>query len=54
MQYALAMSRQRGVKRPSEPPGSEEEEEEEDDNDSLHLLGDGDGDEDTDADGLLV
>lgn len=50
MQYALAVSRQRGMKRPSEPPGSEEEEEE----DSLHLLGAGDGDGDTDAEGLLM
>lgn len=45
MQYALAVSKQRGVKRPSEPPQSEEEEQD-DDNDSLHLLGAGHGDGD--------
>ncbi|XP_028348517.1 periodic tryptophan protein 2 homolog isoform X2 [Physeter macrocephalus] len=48
MQYALAVSKQRGLKRPSEPPGSEEEADaSEDDDNSLHLLrrgpGDGDG-----------
>lgn len=42
VQYALAMSKQRGVKRPSEPPQSEEEEGD-DDSDSLHLLGAGHG-----------
>lgn len=52
MQYALAVSKQRGVKRPSEPPQSEEEEQD-DDNDSLHLLGAGHGDEDGDGLGLL-
>ncbi|KAM9088642.1 periodic tryptophan protein 2 homolog isoform 2-T3 [Megaptera novaeangliae] len=48
MQYALAVSKQRGLKRPSEPPGSEEEADaSEDDDSSMHLLrrgpGDGDG-----------
>ena len=45
---SLAVSKQRGLKRPSEPPGSEEEADaSEDDDSSLHLLrrgpGDGDG-----------
>ncbi|XP_069438086.1 periodic tryptophan protein 2 homolog isoform X3 [Ovis canadensis] len=44
LQYALAVSKQRGLKRPSEPPGSEEEADaSEDDDDSLHLLGGGPG-----------
>ncbi|XP_017744254.1 PREDICTED: periodic tryptophan protein 2 homolog isoform X2 [Rhinopithecus bieti] len=40
MQYALAVSKQRGTKRSLEPLGSEEEEEASED-DSLHLLGGG-------------
>ncbi|XP_058379195.1 periodic tryptophan protein 2 homolog isoform X2 [Diceros bicornis minor] len=54
IQYALAVSKQRGMKRPSEPRGSEEEAgaSDDDDDDSLHLLGRGHGDED--EDGLLV
>lgn len=44
LQYALAVSKQRGLKRPSEPPGSgEEADASEDDDDSLHLLGGGPG-----------
>lgn len=45
LQYALAVSKQRGLKRPSEPLGSEEEAgaSEDDDDDSLHLLGGGPG-----------
>lgn len=44
LQYTLAVSKQRGLKRPSEPPGSEEEADtSEDDDDSLHLLGGGPG-----------
>ena len=45
LQYALAVSKQRGLKRPSEPPGSEEAAgaSEDDDDDSLHLLGGGPG-----------
>ncbi|XP_060007036.1 periodic tryptophan protein 2 homolog isoform X2 [Lagenorhynchus albirostris] len=48
LQYALAVSKQRGLKRPSEPPGSEQEADApEGDDNSLHLLrrgpGDGDG-----------
>uniref|UniRef100_A0A2K6UYM4 Periodic tryptophan protein 2 homolog n=1 Tax=Saimiri boliviensis boliviensis TaxID=39432 RepID=A0A2K6UYM4_SAIBB len=39
MQYALAVSQQRGTKRPLEPLGSEEEEAEASEDDSLHLLG---------------
>ncbi|XP_036099773.1 periodic tryptophan protein 2 homolog isoform X3 [Molossus molossus] len=50
IQYALAVSKQRGVKRPPEPPGAAEEADVSDD--SMHLLG-GHGDED-DADILLV
>ncbi|KAL0615505.1 Periodic tryptophan protein 2-like protein [Plecturocebus cupreus] len=42
MQYALAVSQQRGTKRPLEPLGSEEEEEAgASEDDSLHLLGGG-------------
>ncbi|XP_072595331.1 periodic tryptophan protein 2 homolog [Vulpes vulpes] len=43
IQYVLAVSRQRGRKRPSEPLGSEEEADTSDD-DTLHLLGGGQGD----------
>ncbi|XP_032485862.1 periodic tryptophan protein 2 homolog isoform X1 [Phocoena sinus] len=48
LQYALAVSKQRGLKRPSEPPDSEQEADApEGDDNSLHLLrrgpGDGDG-----------
>lgn len=47
IQYALAVSKQRGLKRPSEQPGSDDEADASDD-DTLHLLGtqhgDGDGD----------
>lgn len=39
IQYALAVSKQRGLKRPSEPPGSNEGAETSDD--TLHLLGSG-------------
>ncbi|XP_058920761.1 periodic tryptophan protein 2 homolog isoform X1 [Kogia breviceps] len=47
VQYALAVSKQRGLKRPSEPAGSEEGADgSEDDDDSLRLLGGGDGDAD--------
>lgn len=49
IQYALAVSKQRGLKRPSEPLGSDEEADASDD-DSLHLLGTGQGD----GDGQLV
>lgn len=57
IQYALAVSKQRGMKRPSEPLGSEEEagasdDDDDDDDDSLHLLGGGHGGED--EDGLLA
>ncbi|ELK03567.1 Periodic tryptophan protein 2 like protein [Pteropus alecto] len=45
IQYALAVSRQRGVKRPSEPLGSEEEADASD-QDSLQLFGAGPGDGD--------
>ncbi|XP_011374679.1 periodic tryptophan protein 2 homolog [Pteropus vampyrus] len=45
IQYALAVSRQRGVKRPSEPLGSEEEADASD-QDSLQLFGAGLGDGD--------
>ncbi|KAB1283819.1 Periodic tryptophan protein 2-like protein [Camelus dromedarius] len=39
VQYALAVSKQRGVKRPSDPPGSEDEAgPPDDDEDGLHLL----------------
>uniref|UniRef100_G1P3B5 PWP2 small subunit processome component n=1 Tax=Myotis lucifugus TaxID=59463 RepID=G1P3B5_MYOLU len=51
IQYALAVSKQRGMKRPSEPLGSEEEADASDE-DSLHLLGGGHGDGD-DGDTLL-
>jgi periodic tryptophan protein 2 len=53
IRYALAVSKQRGMKRTLEPLGTEEEEEEEaeaSDEDSLHLLG-GAGDEEG---GMLV
>lgn len=40
IQYALAVSKQRGLKRPSEPLGSDEEADASDD-DTLHLLGSG-------------
>lgn len=53
IQYALAVSKQRGMKRPSEPLGSEEEAEASDEEDSLHLLSGGHGDED-DGEKLLV
>ncbi|XP_036299613.1 periodic tryptophan protein 2 homolog isoform X2 [Pipistrellus kuhlii] len=53
IQYALAVSKQRGVKRPSEPLGSEEEADASDDEDSLHLLSGGHRDGD-DGDRLLV
>ncbi|XP_073743181.1 periodic tryptophan protein 2 homolog isoform X4 [Callorhinus ursinus] len=42
IQYALAVSKQRGLKRPSEPLGSDEEADASDD-DTLHLLGAGQG-----------
>lgn len=53
IQYALAVSKQRGVKRSSEPPGSEEEADGSDGDDSLHLLGGGRGEGDDRAE-LLV
>lgn len=51
LQYALAVSKQRGLKRPSEPLGSEEEAgaSEDNDDDSLHLLGGGPGHADAPA-----
>ncbi|KAM9695576.1 periodic tryptophan protein 2 homolog isoform 1-T1 [Trichechus inunguis] len=46
MRYALAVSKQRGVKRPAEPPGSEEEAAAStDDEDSLRLLAGTEGEE---------
>ncbi|XP_012634527.2 periodic tryptophan protein 2 homolog [Microcebus murinus] len=50
IQYALAVSKQRGMKRSLELPGSEEEAEVSED-DSLYLLGAGDGD--THEEGML-
>ena len=53
IQYALAVSKQRGMKRPSDPLGSEEEADGSDDDDSLHLLSGGHGEGD-DKDRLLA
>lgn len=53
IQYALAVSKQRGLKRCSEPLGSEEEADGSDGDDSLHLLGGGRGEGDH-RDRLLV
>lgn len=51
--FALALSQQRGLKRPLEP-GSEEKMEEDEEEDNLCLMGTVDGDDGDSEDGLLA